>query len=1071
MTTKMKKLYLTLLSAFVIGMLAAAVSVFGFNGPPSVSAQTDSNSAATGAPTISGIVQVGHIVTASVFGIADADGLTNVSYSLNGARAFFQKAALIAGSVATALMVAIVLSGSPVHAQTCPGEANSPTPTDVPVTAVPIVVTSTTADYFVLYASHEVVGKTVEHPVQVALGQDGATTLSENVAALPPERYRVEKYSIDDPADVDGDCIDDITELANAASMNPVNPADNLELPDRFAVIPDHQTYETLAYVAPGGGEHLKFVIAGMDTDRPSVYFQDTKMFRYHTLLSELGHRTVRGTITYDPDLVAPDGSRGVYRYVVNGSPSLRRWERVHTLLAASMPLLDDNLALWIAKRHLPQIQADLRSDQAPRAYLVFDEDVHGETDFLALNPGEGYGLLRSLEAGERPHFRDVVIYEALPNELPRVAGIISTVPQTPLSHVNLRALQDGVPNAFIADVLENADISDLIDRHVHYAVSDTGYSIRAATQAEVDAFYASSRPAAAQTPQRDLTVTSITPLSEIGFEDWDSFGVKAANVAVLGTLGFPAGTVPDGFAVPFYFYDEFMKHNDLYGDIEEMLADSDFQTDFDTRVDELKKLRKKIKKAEAPEWIETALAAVHASFPEGTSLRYRSSTNNEDLPGFNGAGLYDSKTQHPEETEEDGISKSLKQVYASLWNYRAFTERDFHRIDHLAAAMGVLVHPNYSDEPVNGVAVSVDPAYGTEGTHYVNSQLGEDLVTNPEAHSEPEEVLLYPDGEYTVVALSNQVPPAHLLMTDDQLAQLRRHLATIHEKFAELYAVEEGEQFAMEIEFKITSSNILAIKQARPWIFAGPPPDIDAPGVALTAAFDTVPAAHDGTPFIVRLLFSDDLSIGFEEFRDYAMAVTGGRVTRANRVKSRSDHWEIEVAPDSRRESVTLVLVHNRHCLVVGAICTLDGRRLSNRLEQLVKGPSLAVPERPKATALWSGMVDLEWNDVPRADSYDVQFSRPPQGSSLSQWDDLPNDSIDIAVYGAGAVVKNLPLEPFQFRVRAVDAHGASEWSQDVLVPSTGEPQAWTGVSEPMNSRCHRSAHDQRHAEDSGDT
>ena len=71
----------------------------------------------------------------------------------------------------------------------------------------------------------------------------------------------------------------------------------------------------------------------------------------------------------------------------------------------------------------------------------------------------------------------------------------------------------------------------------------------------------------------------------------------------------------------------------------------------------------------------------MHATFPEGTSLRYRSSTNNEDLPNFNGAGLYDSKTQHPEETEEDGISKSLKQVYASLWNSRAFIERDFHRM------------------------------------------------------------------------------------------------------------------------------------------------------------------------------------------------------------------------------------------------------------------------------------------------------------------------------------------------------------------------------------------------------
>ena len=291
----------------------------------------------------------------------------------------------------------------------------------------------------------------------------------------------------------------------------------------------------------------------------------------------------------------------------------------------------------------------------------------------------------------------------------------------------------------------------------------------------------------------------------------------------MLRTLGFPEGTVPDGFAVPFYFYDEFMKHNDLYDDIEEMLADSDFQSDYDTKADKLKKLRKKIKKAETPEWMVTALTAMDAGFPEGTSLRYRSSTNNEDLPGFNGAGLYDSKTQHPEETEEDGIAKSLKQVYASLWNFRAFVERDFHRIDHLAAAMGVLVHPNYSDERVNGVAVSVVPTSSIDGSYYINSQVGEDLVTNPEAHSVPEEILLNPDGTFTVVALSNQVQLGQLLLTNDQLAQLRRHLAAIHERFAELYGIEDGEEFAMEIEFKITSENILAIKQARPWVFSEP--------------------------------------------------------------------------------------------------------------------------------------------------------------------------------------------------------------------------------------------------------
>ena len=46
------------------------------------------------------------------------------------------------------------------------------------------------------------------------------------------------------------------------------------------------------------------------------------------------------------------------------------------------------------------------------------------------------------------------------------------------------------------------------------------------------------------------------------------------------------------------------------------------------------------------------------------------------------------------------------------------------------------------------------------------------------------------------------------------------RHLDAIHDEFEELYGVESGEEFAMEIEFKITSENILSIKQARPWVF-----------------------------------------------------------------------------------------------------------------------------------------------------------------------------------------------------------------------------------------------------------
>ena len=132
------------------------------------------------------------------------------------------------------------------------------------------------------------------------------------------------------------------------------------------------------------------------------------------------------------------------------------------------------------------------------------------------------------------------------------------------------------------------------------------------------------SRPArTCRFPRRDLTVTEITALSEVGFGDWRVFGVKAANVAELGKLGFPGGTVPDGFAIPFYFYDEFMKQplgdETLFGKgqlaptrtssrsqpttklidaVTTMLAHPRFQTDFEVQDEMLDDLRDAIEDA-----------------------------------------------------------------------------------------------------------------------------------------------------------------------------------------------------------------------------------------------------------------------------------------------------------------------------------------------------------------------------------------------------------------------------------------------------------------------------------------
>ena len=117
-------------------------------------------------------------------------------------------------------------------------------------------------------------------------------------------------------------------------------------------------------------------------------------------------------------------------------------------------------------------------------------------------------------------------------------------------------------------------------------------------------------------------------------------------------------------------------------------------------------------------------ISELQATLPaRASAIRCRSSTNNEDLEGFNGAGLYDSYTHRPDEGD---LSKTVKQVWASLWNLRAFDEREFHRIDHLAAAMGVLVHPNFDDEVANGVAVTKNPFDPNWPGFYVNVQVGE---------------------------------------------------------------------------------------------------------------------------------------------------------------------------------------------------------------------------------------------------------------------------------------------------------------------------------------------------------
>ena len=687
--------------------------------------------------------------------------------------------------------------------------------------------------YYVLHAQHS---PTFNWAVSITIGVNGTMIISESGAAYPLENYTITEHDMGNPDDYDGDGIDDITEFNNMPTDGPLNFAEAIDFIDGATSIPDAETFMSLATVNNVGWApflddqlYVKFGILDRDTSEPKVYFINSNTYTIHAsfwngINASVNGDDSSGEIVFNPNDILPSGIIGTYsfNFSFGDAYNFEDTQRTYELLAASMPFLQNNMNHFIGQSsensHINNYAEDFVDS---RIDVVLETDVFAEVNYVPFHEAEGYGFFRHMQdLNETPGSRDIVLYDALPNSLPRVGGIITSVMQTPLSHVNLRAIQDNVPNAYIADPLSNNAISSLLGNYIYYKVESEQFEIREATLAEVNEWYEDLRPTEPQIPIRDLSITDIVPLDDIEFEMSTAFGAKCSNVATMRDFGFPEGTIPDGFGIPFYYYDEFMQFNNFYQEVQVILGNPVFHNDINFRVERLKLLREDIKAAPMPQWMLDDLQAMHDGFPEGTAVRVRSSTNNEDLPGFSGAGLYTSKTQYP---DEGHISKSIKQVYASMWNFRAYEERDFYRVDHFMAAMGVLCHLSFQNEQSNGVGISIDPIYDTEDTFYLNTQVGESLITNPEANSVPEEILLYEDpnqgGGYLVLRLSNLVNPGELVMDQVYLDQMREYLTVIHDEFAILYDVVGAEGFAMDIEYKVTEEGQLIIKQARPWV------------------------------------------------------------------------------------------------------------------------------------------------------------------------------------------------------------------------------------------------------------
>ena len=135
---------------------------------------------------------------------------------------------------------------------------------------------------------------------------------------------------------------------------------------------------------------------------------------------------------------------------------------------------------------------------------------------------------------------------------------------------------------------------------------------------------------------------------------------------------------------------------------------------------------------------------------------------------------------------------------------------------------------------------------------------------------------------------------------------------------------------------------------------------------VPLTAAFQNVPATHDGsTAFTLQVLFSEALAPGGSGRKlAQALTLTGATRGTVRRVNERRDLYQFPVQP-SGTAAVTVALSATSDCAASDAVCTADGKALSNEPRATVayaaSSNSTAEDEVEDALALVAGLTPTE--------------------------------------------------------------------------------------------------------------
>ncbi len=478
--------------------------------------------------------------------------------------------------------------------------------------------------------------------------------------------------------------------LLSLLALNPAIAAS----PRQLSVIINEAQFAQMARTNPGGRyasfPQMMFVIDRGAGPNPVLHFVNSNYYDFHidfiqrTYLSTQTLEQIDKVSYSDPNRRFILGS--IVRYPGLNKYGIEFWEGdtlTAGILETSFNILQQRFPKPLSFKPNSQPQFDLAKSIAGLT-LIDGNQIYGSRPVLVLNAGKATGKLRILDkVDDETIIRrdDILLLNEAPLRLNPVAGILTTEFSTPLSHVNLLAKSWRIPSGYVRG--GDQKYAALNGKWVTMSAKDDAITVKAATFKEIAAAQKRSVIRKMQIAKADLSYRTLPALTEQSAKDVIRTGAKAANLGVVAAKtarrdeGF---VVPAGFSIPFAYYDDFVRANALDIRINTMLSNAELHDNAKKRKAALADLRA----AFATGKFDVALLGQIVKRRDaviGTgSVFARSSTNSEDLPGFNGAGLY---TSVPNVTDTASLEAAIKTVWGSVWNDAAFAAREAAGIDH----------------------------------------------------------------------------------------------------------------------------------------------------------------------------------------------------------------------------------------------------------------------------------------------------------------------------------------------------------------------------------------------------